>query len=508
MVSKKAQVSPDEAELHFLNQLTKKNEGAKPSAVVDSAFDLIRNHLTKCDITSTAAVRSHISPWWRVVGTVLETALTVATLSESSELVASVTRGFHSIKSCLDELIEKAGFDALARDTLSIYSGFNISYTGAVRAGLESIHAASDPILACDLILGLEACLPLDNKGNSNIYKKVRQVDDNERLRHVLSSVIADPEIEGFEEGEVSLEDPAKAFDRFWTMMDVSRRNEPDLLTETKAWGRFSQSATATLSILLDQVDGLEGRSNISAEPIEYSAEPSSFPIQLSSASFRRRAVFNILLTCSYVFLNSSNALITAAAKGLFANVLKSLSIDSNGAISLLMKLEGHWVSWKTQNNFTKEACGPFEPKSRLERGLEPFGETQLDLSAIAPLGPQSTEITVQPHPAVSIIENSDFTDYQMKENGEDKSSSYREYLKAKIDQYRKYVADSILCDISDESLVARLSASDEGLEEAMRTNNDRVLLWQFKRMRFATDLKSFSKHSTAPQKAAEPVDH
>ena len=499
MVSKKAQLNPDEAELQFLQQLYQLKRGDSIPFIIDSVFKFIRVQISKCEISSTGAIRSHISPWWRVLGTVVEASLMSATLSDSRELFKSLTEGFHSLKGELDVLIERAGFGPLARDTLTIYSGFNIAYTGAVRAGLESLHAVADPLLACDLQLGLEACLPLDNKGNSNVFKRVRQVDE-ERLRETIPGILAEnaSSIQAFEEGDVVLEDPSKAFERFWTMMEVSRRNDPELLTETKSWGKFSQSATATLSVLLEQPEGLEAGSKIIFEPLEYSADPCGFPIQLSSASFRRRAVFNILLTCSYVSLNASNALVTAAAKSLLANVIKSLPSDLNAVVTLLMKMELFWVSWKSANNFTKEVCGPFEYKSRLERNLEPYGENVLDLASIP--GVQHISTQVNPHQVVSLIDSSYYQlEDQMKEATP--TASYQEALVSKMTEYRQYVKDSILCDISDEAQVARLSASDEGMEEAMRSNNDRVLLWQFKRMRFATDLKSFSKHSASSNK-------
>ena len=500
MVSKKLPTSPDECELHFMQLLSSKKEAQKPYKVALGAFDAVRAQVNKCDISSTAAIRSHISPWWRVLGTTLEGALSVTSLNDSGALFEAITDGFQGLRADLDALIERAGFGPFARDTLTIYSGFNIAYTGAVRAGLESMHAVADPVLACDLLLGLEACLALDNKGNSNIYKKVRQEDD-EQLRHVLLQHPAGSPMEGFDDGDVVLEDGMKAFDRFWTMMDVSRRNDPELLTDTKSWGKFSQSATATLNLLLDQPDGFEAPSKITAEPCEYEAEAKGFPIQLSSGSFRRRAILNILFACSYVSLNSTNALISAAARSLFNSALKSLPEKFHAAISMLLKMEAHWGSWKSANNFTKESCGPVERKSRLERGLDPFGENVLDLTAIPSV--EGPETVTDPHRVVGIISSGLELDQQQGSKNVS-GVSYRESLKEKMDEFRKYVSEAILCDISDETQVARLSASDEGIEEALRMNNDRVLLWQFKRMRFSTDLKSFSKQKTTT--ATDPI--
>jgi hypothetical protein len=71
---------------------------------------------------------------------------------------------------------------------------------------------------------------------------------------------------------------------------------------------------------------------------------------------------------------------------------------------------------------------------------------------------------------------------------------------------YRQYVKDAILCDISDEQLVEKLSASDQGMEEAMKRNGDRVFLWQFKRMRFETNIASFAETSISFDDADPPV--
>jgi hypothetical protein len=79
----------------------------------------------------------------------------------------------------------------------------------------------------------------------------------------------------------------------------------------------------------------------------------------------------------------------------------------------------------------------------------------------------------------------------------------FAETLKRKISEYRQYVSDAILCDISDDAEREGLRATDEGMEEAMRNNNDRVLLWQFRRMRFSTDLKSFSRQKSVASTAA-----
>jgi hypothetical protein len=297
---------------------------------------------------------------------------------------------------------------------------------------------------------------------------------------------------ESFEEADVVLNDASSAFERFWTMMDVSRRSEPELLTETKSWGKFSQSATAALAVLLEQPDPLDSLSWITREPIEYECKASSFAIQLSSASFRRRAVLNILFTCLYVSQNSSNALISAAARTLYNTVLKSLPSEFQQAITMAAKFDSQWTAWKSLAPVSKEVCGPFEKRSRIERGLEPYGEAVIDLSSI--ITPSTiTHVSESHHPVVSMLEAESTSVDQCG------TELRTETLGRKILEYRQYVSDAILCDISDDTERERLAASDEGMEEAMRNNNDRVLLWQFRRMRFATNLKSFYKHKLAP---------
>jgi hypothetical protein len=73
-------------------------------------------------------------------------------------------------------------------------------------------------------------------------------------------------------------------------------------------------------------------------------------------------------------------------------------------------------------------------------------------------------------------------------------SKSHNERITELMTEYKQYVRDAILCDISDEQECERLSASDVGMEEAMARNGDRVFLWQFKRMRFKTNISSFAK--------------
>lgn len=503
-------MNADDFELYIISSIT---SGSDASQILKSVHDVgarISSELPLCDASSANSIRSHLSPWWRTLGTACETALALTSLSHSRDVSRKIHQVFHSLNSGLEELVSSAGFDSDSKDTATIYTGFLLAYTSVVRAALESVHAVVDPVMACDLLLSLEAILPLDNKGNSNLYKKARQAE-SDSLKTILASATS-PEfaVDAFPESDVAMEDGSRAFERFWTMMDVSRRNQPELLTETKSWGRFSQSAGATLSLLLDQPDGFESSSAIAREPVEYEVKPASFAIQLSSSSFRRRALLNILFTCSYVSQNSTNALVTTGAKTLFSTVLKSVSPELGGALSLLFKMENQWVAWKSFNH-SKEVCGPFEKRSRIERGLVPFGESVVDLTSVG--NPFPTDLEVEPNPALAVIavaapEGNPLASAQ--------GNSHAEILGAKKADYRQYVVDAILCDISDEAQVARYSSSDAGYEEAMRNNKDRVLLWQFKRMRFATDLAGMTQTIAEPepesmmeesQPDSEPVD-
>ena len=477
-------MNPDDFESAAIGRIAKFKKEGDHTDVLKDVFDRIVNEFGVVDVSSSATIRSHFTPWWRVVGTIVEQSLSSTLLKHSRELFIVMHEGFQSVYQALQSCIARAGLDPDTKEGAMIFSGFYLAYTSAVRAGLESVHVIADPTLGCDLLIGLESCVPMDNKGISNVYKRNRQeVDDS--LRGVISS---DSSVEAFEEGNVVMEDPSKAFERFWTMMDVSRRSEPEILSETRAWGKFSQSATATLSLLLEQPDALDAPSWVLIEPVEYECKRTSFSIQLSSASFRRRAVLNILFTCSYVAGNSSNALITAAAKTLLNTVLKSLPTDLQQAVALAMKFDAQWSAWKSGPPTSKEVCGPFEKRSRIERNMEPLGEA---LIALAQVGAESGEPILEPHAVVKIMDSSSNSVAQAEESSQVRS----EFLSEKIREYRQYVSDAILCDISDEAEKERLSASDEGMEEAMRNNNDRVLLWQFRRMRFATDLGAFYKH-------------
>ena len=493
MVVKTSAMNADEFELHAVGLLCGSSDASDGGVkFLKLVLKRVSDEVGSCDTTSASSMRSHLSPWWRVLGTAIETAVCVLQLSSSQSLFKHIHDGFQSLKSSLDSVISSAGLDPNARDTLSVYGGFNLAYTSAVRAALESVHVLMDPLLGCELLLGLEATLPMDNKGICNVYKRVRQMDDN-FTREAIASLSADASMDTFPEGDVVLEDVSKSFEKFWTMMDVSRRCEPELLTETKSWGKFSQSATATLNLLMEQPEGLDAAGFCSKEPIEYEAKLTSFPIQLSSASFRRRALLNILFTCSYVAQNSPNALVTAGAKSLYSTVLKSAPTDLGVALSLLAKFENHWVAWKSTAH-SKEVCGPFERRSRIERGLTPFGEPILDLASIST--PPAEPMELGAHPAVTKIGAILTSDALL---GSAPKMLHKAALEQKLAEYRKHVADAILCDISDEAELARLSANDQGMEEAMRINNDRVLLWQFKRMRFNTDLKSFEPSAETP---------
>ncbi len=475
-------MNPDDFESAAIGRIAKPMKEGENSAVLMDVFDRIVNEFGVVDVSSSTAIRSHFTPWWRVVGTIVEQSLSSTLLKHSRELFIVIHEGFQSVYRALQSCIQRADLDPDTKEGAMIFSGFYLAYTSAVRAGLESVHVIADPTLGCDLLIGLETCVPMDNKGISNVYKRNRQVVDDS-LREVITS---DSAVEPFQEGNVVMKDPSKAFERFWTMMDVSRRCEPEILSETRAWGKFSQSATATLSLILEQPDALDAPSWVLIEPVEYECKQSSFSIQLSSASFRRRAVLNILFTCSYVAGNSSNALIAAAAKTLLNTVLKSLPSDLQEAVSMVMKFDGQWSAWKSGPPTSKEVCGPFEKRSRIERNMEALGEPLIDLASV---GTESVGPTLEPHAVVKILDSKD--DTQAEESCQVRS----DFLSEKLREYRQYVSDAILCDISGEAEKERLSASDEGMEEAMRNNNDRVLLWQFRRMRFATDLGAFYKH-------------
>jgi hypothetical protein len=478
----------------------------KPHEVLSvTLFASICNETLSCDVSSVAAVRSHFSPWWRVSGNLIDVCLGICDIKLSHSILGAIHAGFQNINTAFAGLIDRMGLDRHGKECASLLAPFFLAYTSAVRAALESIHCIADPMLGCDILVGLESVVPMDNKGISNVYKRCRQVSDD-HVRSIIDSVTPESPADSFEEGNVVMENPLKSFERFWTMMDVSRRCEPELLTETRSWGKFSQSATQTLNIISEQADDLDARSNLAKEPVEYECKSTSFGIQMSSASFRRRAVLNILFTCAYVSQNSSNALITAAAKTLYSTTLKSLPSELQTALTSINRFDSHWISWKSSTGpLGKEVCGPFLKRSRIERNMEPLGEKPVDLSSAV----QTSESTVSKahadSAAVKIVSSS-----HMEENMMDSHSGAvrSETLKSKIQLHRQYVNDAILCDISDDAERERLAASDEGMEEAMRNNNDRVLLWQFKRMRFATDLKSFYAHKLGTQSAeTTPVE-
>ena len=497
MVVKSTSMNADDYEAHIVHQLTSVETDGNRVRFIRDLFKRVEEETAVSDCSSGSAIRSHLAAWWRVVGTGVETALSLTHLRNASELFAAIREGFMLCNQALSACITRGGFDLLSKDAGIAFSGLYLAYTSATRAALESVHVIADPSLGCDILLGLEAIVPMDNKGISNVYKRSRQVSDD-TVRGVIGSMKPENPPESFEEARVVMNDPSNAFERFWTMMDVSRRNEPELLTETKSWGKFSQSATAALAVLLEQPDALDALSWISREPIEYECKESSFAIQLSSASFRRRAVLNILFTCLYVSQNSSNALISAAARTLYNTVLKSLPSEFQQAVTMATKFDSQWTAWKSLAPVSKEVCGPFEKRSRIERGLEPFGEAVIDLASVQPL--TATHTTGAVHPVVSMLDSESTL---VDQEGTELRS---ETLGRKILEYRQYVSDAILCDISDDAERERLAASDEGMEEAMRNNNDRVLLWQFRRMRFATDLKSFYKHKLAPP-TKEPIE-
>lgn len=495
---KESHLNVDDFELQCVSALTSGTNAVSPQLVLEEVVKRILAEIRSCGCSVPSDLRSHLSAWWRVLGTCIDASLSVSQLTDSLVLFESIVGAFDRIKAALDAAASQSGLDPLAKDTVMIYSGFNLAYTSAVRSALESLHALADPLLGCEILLGLERCIPMDSKGNANVYKRVRQVEDDS-VRETLSAISPEAANGSFEEGNVVLGDASKAFERFWTMMDVSRRNDPELLTETKSWGKFSQSATASLNLLLDQPDALDASSWVAREPVEYACRLSAFPIQMSSASFRRRAVFNMLFVCSYVAQSSSNALITAAAKAMHSNILNSLPKELQQALATVTRFDNHWVAWKSSAH-SKEVCGPFERRSRIERNMQPFGEPLVDLTAVNTDQPPASPPHLTENKAIQVMECQSSDGHIFEAN---QSELFAETLKRKISEYRQYVSDAILCDISDDAEREGLRATDEGMEEAMRNNNDRVLLWQFRRMRFSTDLKSFSRQKSVASTAA-----
>ena len=459
-VKPKSALTVDEFELYCLSRLTSPTAKASVLSQFEELVTRISLEISQADVSSCAAFRAHMTPWWRVIGTCAETALTVTTVGEASVFCAYITTCMAHLKVSIDGVV--SNWDSNHKETISVYTGFNLAYTSIVRCILESVFAFMDPLLACDALLGLESLVPMDNKGICNVYKKTRSVETEDV--HIRDSMVD----VSFPEASVFLED-GKSFEKFWTVMNTSRRLHTELLCETKAWGKFSQSSSASLAILMEQSgEDLQTSGSCAKEPIQYECKLSSFPIQLTSSSFRRRAVFNILFTTAYVVQNATNALITAGAKTLFQSVLKSLPGELHAMTESLLKFENHWLAWKSSVH-SKEVCGPFEHKSRIERGLVPFGDE--------PAFPERVIATVT-------SDDSLLTDLL---GSADKSPQpyYACDVTQRLEEYRQYVADAILCDVSDDTERERLGANDEGLEEAMRNNNDSVLLWQFKRMRF-----------------------
>ena len=482
--------TPDQFEMQSISLLVSQATDDERFLLLRGLSDNLLSAISTADSSSPVTIRGSLSGWWRAIGTIVETAIQCVSANRTSEIIGLLPSLFIDAKTALDSLLVSNNFDFSSKDTIMIYSALYLTYTSVVRSALDHIAVQSDPLLAAELLLGIQAVLPMDNKGISNVYKRVRTVEtevsddtDMQTSPDLIPSL------------ELSLDDIGRSFERFWTMMHASRRMDPEMLTDTKVWGRFSQAASATMNILVEQSgENLESlRPLFNRDPTEYLKDPSSFPVQLSSSSFRRRAMLNILFTCSYVVNNSTNAIITAGARNLYGNILKSFPQKLHTSIDTLVRFENHWIAWKNSSSVSKEVCGPFESFSRIERGMEPFdipvtfadrGEENAvdDFSVTTPL-------IVSPTARLDSFVS-------------DSTQPHKDHVRDLMAEYRQYVRDAILCDISDEQECERLSASDQGMEEAMARNGDRVFLWQFKRMRFLTNLESF--HSTTKIETVE----
>ena len=469
--------APDQFELQSISFLVSQTTDDDRMGLVRGLSDYVRSAISTADASSPSSIRGSLSGWWRALGTILETAIQSVSAQRTAELVRILPGLFLDAKAALDAVLVSNQFDFSSKDTVMIYSGLYLAYTSVVRNALDHIAVQADPLLAADLLLGIQAVLPIDNKGISNVYKRVRTVEseisndtDMQQSPTLTSSL------------DLTLDDTGKSFEKFWTMMHASRRMDPEMLTDTKVWGGFSQAASATMNILVEQSgDNLESIGSIThIDPSEYLENPASFPVQLSSASFRRRAMLNILFTCSYVVNNSTNAIITAGARNLYGNVLKSFPQRLHTSIDTLLRFENHWLAWKSSAH-SKEVCGPFEPSSRIERGMQPLGN---------PVTLQTEDSDEEDFPVGTPLVISPTSNLQTFVS--DSTKPYTDHVSDLMAEYRQYVRDAILCDISDEQECERLSASDQGMEEAMARNGDRVFLWQFKRMRFLTNLESF----------------
>ena len=451
----KKELDVDEFELECLRRIASKDTEGGSATVIEAIVTRILSEMLLADSTSCATFRAHMSVWWRVLGTCIESSVNLVRRDEAFVLFRYITVCMAAVKAGIDEAVLRSNFVVYSKETISVYSGFNLAYTSIVRCVSESVFSLENPLLVCEVVLGLESVVPMDNKGICNVYKRVRQVD-------VGLSVVEDVSMASFDEANVQMDDMTKSFKQFWAVMDISRRLDSEILSETRAWGKFSQAATATLSILLEQCgENLEAFGPCAKEPLVYESKLSVFPVQLTSCSFRRRAVWNILFTSWYVSQNGTNALITAGARNLVQSVLKSLPKKISNFATILSEMETHWINWKS----AKEVCAPFEVRTRLERGLiDSWSPPELDGQI-----PQQTPL-FQPTELVKSQTDSEPTVSQPQ----------------RLEEYRKYVAEAILCDISDDAERERLAATDEGLEEAM--NQNKVLLWQFKRMRFNTE--------------------
>ena len=483
--------TPDDIEIKSIAFLVSQRSVDERLNTVRGLSDLLRSAIASADPTSSSTVRGSLSGWWRAVGTIIETALQTLSATRTAELVALLPTLFADAKNTLDSFLVANNFDFSSKDTIMIYSGLYLAYTSVVRTCMDHVAVQADPLLASDLLIGIQAVLPLDNKGISNVYKRVRSVESDHEVFDDTEMQSAPDLNSSF---ELTVDDMGKSFEKFWTMMHASRRMDPEMLTDTKVWGRFSQAASATMNILVEQSgENLESTGSITAlDPSEYLEDFASFPIQLSSASFRRRAMLNILFTCSYVVNNSTNAIITAGARNLYGNILKSFPQKLHACIDTLMRFENHWIAWKSSAH-SKEVCGPFEPLSRVERGLQPF-DTPVTLPA-----EESSDQEEYQAPTPLIISPT----ARLQSFSSGSAQPHTDHVKDLMAEYRQYVRDAILCDISDEQECERLSASDKGMEEAMARNGDRVFLWQFKRMRFMTNLSSFKQ-----EPADETVDN
>ena len=291
-----------------------------------------------------AGVKEHMVVPWRVMTSVIETALTLVSLRQYGELLSVLESSLAMLDNAIHDLLRRALDNDDSRKVTSSVNSLYVQLTAVFNGLAARARLTCDEKLCARVLRLAESILPSDSKGGCNLYRK----------RFADEDIMSD---ESFAEAAI-----------------LSNLRDSLISPETVfrsgiAWSKFYTFAKDALSSISASKTGS------SVEQIPLAALDKRLT---SSGSFSKSVKLRLLaqITFAVAAAQASGDPITDNQAKQVDQLKKIIddfgkTIGCGEILRAVIETDSVWTSWKSPG--AKEACPPYDRFCRIDRGLAPL---------------------------------------------------------------------------------------------------------------------------------------